>query len=310
MLSRRALLGSLTTLVSTAPFFAAACKPRSGPPGTDGPVASIHPLASVPAAPAASASVSAAAGEVDLVDWEFPGAGARGGAERVLVLIPKRRVASTKFPVLITHHGRGESRRGAEAGAYGWVRDYKLLDVLKALGRGSLTRDDFLGFVDNARLAKHNESLASKPYGEMIVVCPHTPDILDSPKTLERAEPYTDWLASELMPRIKSECPIEPGALGIDGVSLGGRMSLLAGLAHPELFRAVGTLQPAFQVPEAKPMTARAKVFHEAGAARLRVQPGARRDRDAAVARSRAALRIAATEGPAVTKRPGATDEL
>jgi enterochelin esterase-like enzyme len=182
----------------------------------------------------------------------------------VLVLIPKRRVSSTKFPVLITHHGRGESRRGAEAGAYGWVRDYKLLDVLKALGRGSLTRDDFLGFVDNARLAKHNESLAAKPYGEMIVVCPHTPDILDSPKTLERAEPYTDWLASELIPRVKAECPVEPGALGIDGVSLGGRMSLLAGLAHPELFRAVGTLQPAFQVPEAKPMTAKAKVFHEA----------------------------------------------
>ncbi|MFO0658541.1 MAG: alpha/beta hydrolase-fold protein [Polyangiaceae bacterium] len=206
--------------------------------------------------------MAAVPGEVDLVDWEFPGASAQGGAERVLVLIPKRRSASTKLPVLITHHGRGESRRGAEAGAYGWVRDYKLLDVLKALGRGALTRDDFLGFVETSRLNRHNESLAARPYGEMIIVCPHTPDILDAPRTLERAEPYTDWLASELVPRIKEECPLEPGALGIDGVSLGGRMSMLAGLAHPELFRAVGTLQPAFQVTEAKAVTARAKVFH------------------------------------------------
>jgi enterochelin esterase-like enzyme len=35
-------------------------------------------------------------------------------------------------------------------------------------------------------------------------------------------------------------------ATGIDGVSLGGRLALDVGLAHPEAFGAVGALQPAF----------------------------------------------------------------
>ena len=236
------------------------CTRSKEPPGANENTAVLpKAFSSVPPAPPV-ASAQAAPGEVDIVDWEFPDGTARGGAERVLVLIPKARSAQSKFPVLITHHGRGESNRGAEAGAYGWVRDYHLPKALTALAKGQLTKEDFLGIVDSKRLTQHNEALAANPYKGMVIVCPHTPDILVAPRDFVMAEPYTDWLIRDLVPRIRTECPVTD-EFGIDGVSLGGRVSLLAGLANPHVFKAVGTLQPAFQVAEAKQLILRAKSF-------------------------------------------------
>ena len=51
----------------------------------------------------------------------------------------------------------------------------------------------------------------------------------------------------------------KPEATGIDGVSLGGRVSLLAGLQRPEACGAVATLQAAFDSEDAPELTRRAR---------------------------------------------------
>ena len=199
--------------------------------------------------------------ELDLLDWSFPGGAAAGGSDRATVLVPRGAPLGTRFPVVIAMHGKGEAVRGPEAGAYGWIRDYKLPNAVAALTRGKLENKDFLGFVLPDRLAAMNAALAAKPYRGVIVVCPHTPNILATPGyDIHGCDAFAPWVASTLVPRIRNELPASPH-LGIDGVSLGGRAALLVGFAHPALFRVVATLQPAIQAAEADELTRRAKGF-------------------------------------------------
>src|SRR5690606_15994136 len=59
-----------------------------------------------------------------------------------------------------------------------------------------------------------------------------------------------DWLAGPLLEAVRERFP---GAArtregtGIDGVSMGGRVALEAGFAHPEAFGSVGAIQPAIR---------------------------------------------------------------
>jgi enterochelin esterase-like enzyme len=48
-------------------------------------------------------------------------------------------------------------------------------------------------------------------------------------------------------------------ARGIDGVSMGGRLALLVGFMHADIFGAVGALQPAIKVEEAEMFALMAK---------------------------------------------------
>jgi hypothetical protein len=177
------------------------------------------------------------------LDLRFAGPAAEGGAERAAVLLPK---GQGPYPILVALHGRGEAVRGAEVGAYGWLRDYRLGAAVEALGRGHITPGDLQGFVVPARREALDRSLAAHPYGGLIVVCPHLPD-LTGPSSMPAIERYGRWLVEQLLPRVRAETPAGPAA-GIDGVSLGGRVALLAGLAHPGEFAAVGSLQAAIRV--------------------------------------------------------------
>jgi len=82
-----------------------------------------------------------------------------------------------------------------------------------------------------------------------VVVCPYLPDLdLKSPLALRD---YADYLKHTVLPRARRELPVLPGraSTGIDGVSLGGIVSLRAGLAHPEEYGCVGSLQAAIDDP-------------------------------------------------------------
>ena len=49
------------------------------------------------------------------------------GPEKAVVLFPRSTGdANERLPLLVALHGRGESLRGIDAGAYGWLRDYDL----------------------------------------------------------------------------------------------------------------------------------------------------------------------------------------
>jgi pimeloyl-ACP methyl ester carboxylesterase len=152
-------------------------------------------------------------------------------------------------PLLIALHGAGEVAKGLVGGSRGWRDDYDLDRCEARLRHAPLTKDDFLGFVTAPRLATLNASLAERPYAGLSVVCPFTPRIRD----LESARPFATFVAKQLVPRVRRETGLhDTNKIGVDGVSMGGRLALLVGLAHPEWFDAVAALQPAIAVEEAK----------------------------------------------------------
>ncbi len=181
------------------------------------------------------------------------------GLLHVVVTVPAHHVGE-RLPVLVAFHGKGEALKGPARGARGWVEDYALPRALQRLAAPPLTDADLEHLSTPARLAQLNAALAARPFGGVIVVTPYTPNILAGSRSLEAAAPMARWLVDELLPRVVRETPAlaEPSATGVDGVSLGGRMALLVGLAAPERFGTVGVLQPAFDSFDASELARRA----------------------------------------------------
>lgn len=181
---------------------------------------------------------------------------------RVVILTPTwAPSAGDAFPLLVALHGRGESLKGPVGGAWGWVRDYELPRAIERLRAPPLTREDFRGFVDAARLARLNASLAERPFRGLVVACPWVPDVLDADHRadLDAAATFGAFVEEDLVPRVRREAGVRAdAAVGIDGVSLGGRVALTVGLARPAAFRAVGSLQAAIQPGEAPELARRA----------------------------------------------------
>jgi len=179
----------------------------------------------------------------------------------VVVAIPKFASKELKLPVLITMHGRGEAQKGSQRGARGWLDDYKLARAVRRIHQPPLTRQDLLNFVTAERLGAINQSLATRAYGGLIVVCPYTPLKLAGNQPLSAFRPYGKFIVEQLLPRVYGETPAlgTPASTGIDGVSLGGRAALVVGFNHPKAFGAIGTLQAAFYPSEIPELTGLAK---------------------------------------------------
>ncbi len=154
-------------------------------------------------------------------------------------------------PLLVALHGAGEAARSTERGARGWRDDYDLDKAHRRLLQPPLKAEDFLGFVRADRLVKLNDSLGQHPYQGLYVACPYTPALRD--RSLAGSQGFASFVLHDLIARLQRELAIQPNRLqtGIDGVSMGGRLALLVGLGHPEVFGAVGALQPAVAAREA-----------------------------------------------------------
>lgn len=196
---------------------------------------------------------------VTLRDWTFPEAASMGGPERAVILVPRASTDGQRFPVLVALPGRGEALRGAEVSAYAWVKTYKLLAIFAALARGRLVEGDLGSMVEPSRLEAMNQSLAAAPFGGVILVCPHVPDLTGA-RNLAPTERWGQSLLEHVLPRVRRECPVSD-AVGIDGVSMGGRVAMLVGLANPGDFASVSGIQPAFQASEAASLTERARAY-------------------------------------------------
>jgi len=167
--------------------------------------------------------------------------------QRALLLAPE---GAAELPVLVALHGRGEAVRGVEVGARGWRDDYHLDAILRRLGAPPLQAADLRDMVQPERLASLNRSLERHPFRGLALATPFTPDLRD--RTVEGARPFARFIVERLLARVRAETqnPLRREATGIDGVSLGGRLALLVGLSHPEVFGAVGALQPAIRREE------------------------------------------------------------
>ncbi len=179
--------------------------------------------------------------------------GPDGTPQRVLVTIPRQpgramHPQGARYAFVVALHGRGEARKGPERGVLGWNVDYRLPTAYGALLRGELRRADYGGFVRDAHLEAVNAELARQPFEAPAVVTPYVPDGLLEPGAEDARARYLAWLAGPLLEHVRAAFPglarTREGT-GIDGVSMGGRIALEAGFAHPEAFASVGGIQPA-----------------------------------------------------------------
>jgi iron(III)-salmochelin esterase len=194
------------------------------------------------AGPTSTAAEPEATNEAQELTWRWDDSPV--GKMVVVVSIPATR---EPLPVLITMHGLGESRKGPDVGARGWLDDYGLARGITRLANPPITNADYQRLGGLSRRRALNESLIEQPYRGLIVVMPYTPDILAPDRSLDGAKDLGRFIIEVLLPRIHRDTPAirTPEATGIDGVSLGGRAALLVGLEHAEHFAAVGTLQAA-----------------------------------------------------------------
>lgn len=174
-------------------------------------------------------------------------------------------------PLVVALHGRGEAGRGLEVGARAWRDDYWIDKLDDRLRRGRIEAADVNGWAEPARLAAIGRSLENEPYRGVALVCPYSPALSD--RSRAGAEPFGRFVISELLPRSRQALAISGSrtTTGIDGVSMGGRLALLVGLSHPEVFGAVGALQPAVSVGEAGELADLAKTASARAPQRLRL---------------------------------------
>jgi len=190
-------------------------------------------------------------GPLQSIELRLPGP--EGSTEEEVVWVGWPRDASGPLPVLVALHGAGEARRGRGRGHLGWSRDYALGAAFEALLRGRLRSSDYGELVDAAHLRHRNRALRSRAFEGLVVVTPYTPNLLSEPVGAPSIRAYGDWIAGPLLAAVRERVTVaSPSLAGIDGVSLGGRMSLEVGLSHRETFASVGAIQPAVRghVPE------------------------------------------------------------
>ncbi|HEY1692163.1 MAG TPA: alpha/beta hydrolase-fold protein [Polyangiaceae bacterium] len=187
---------------------------------------------------------SIASPNVHVLTWDL-GPKAFGDA-RAVVVVPAWGAPDARFPVVVALHGRGESVKTPAEGAMGWPRDYAMVRAIDRLRAPPLRDSDYEGFVTPARLAETNASLAARPFGGVIVVCPWLPDV--RPASTGDIQVLARYVLGDLLPKVRAETPAlaSPEATGIDGVSLGGMLALRIGLSSPDAFGAVGGIQAAF----------------------------------------------------------------
>lgn len=213
--------------------------------------------ASASAAPSESAApVDAASTDTTWKTLRFEASTELPEGQVAQILVPPN---ASSLGTIIALHGKGESTRGLDAGAQGWQKDYELGAVHAALVDAPIDSSDVKGFLGPKRLAKINASLAENPFAGLVVACPYAPN-LDKPDESE-VQPYARFLIEQLLPKVSEATGAQRTRerTGIDGVSMGGRLALLVGLSHPEVFSSVGALQPQIEIKEAKWIAALAK---------------------------------------------------
>ena len=197
-----------------------------------------------PASARAQQASGAPPASLESTVWTFDST--RAGPMRAVVSIPRDRRADERFPLLVVFHGSSESAAGVAEGAWGWLHAYGLGATEAALRDATLPRRVFGWRVTEERRALLQRELRRAPYRGLVIVMPYTPDFLSGGR-MDSFRAYDAWVANVLVPRARRELPVlsTRESTGVDGVSMGGFVSLLVGFAHPDVFGVVGALLPA-----------------------------------------------------------------
>jgi pimeloyl-ACP methyl ester carboxylesterase len=166
-------------------------------------------------------------------------------ARRCLLLSPRGVKANR---VVVLFHGLAETTSEA-VGIRAWADRYGLVEAASRLRHPPVARSmPDAPFLTADRIAELNAALSREPFRGLAVACPYTPNVFKQPSTFGALDRYAAWIADGLLPVVRSELGLgeDPRAVALDGVSLGGFVSLEVFLRRPELFAAVGATQGAF----------------------------------------------------------------
>lgn len=170
----------------------------------------------------------------------------RKGMGRFLLLVPRH--ASGPVPLLVVFHGKGETGNAA-LGVRAWVDRYGLgTSYARLLAPPVAPELPKWVHWRPERLTEINTRLAQRPFGGLAVACPYVPDVFGLPDRVRFLDDFARWVVDEVVARTRRETPILEGArhVGVDGVSLGGFVSIEVFLRRPEAFGAFGMVQSAF----------------------------------------------------------------
>lgn len=187
-------------------------------------------------------------GPLSLRELVLPKPGKFG--QKCLLLRPARAPESALLPLLVLFHGLGET--GSEAlGIRAWFDRYGLPDAYARLSsppiERTLPRERYL---TDARLTELNRELSARPFPDVALVCPFTPNVFKKHPSAPFLDSYADYIEQTLLPAVREATPILAGAehCGVAGVSLGGYVALEVFLRKSALFGALSGVQPAFSV--------------------------------------------------------------
>ncbi len=206
-----------------------------------------------------------AAGNLQTVRFAIHGPD--GDRQYALAVWPTGKPQDERWPLLIAFHGMAEAKQGKERGYRAWFDRYGMGAAFEALLGGKLTRAHFGGLVRDDMLLAYNEELKARAFRGLFVVGVYTPDLLSQVGKPTKIEAFASWVAKRLVPKVRDTFPVvsqAPRSVGVDGVSLGGMVSLEVGLRHPDVFGAVGTIQPAVRGREAELAERAAKAMQTA----------------------------------------------
>ncbi|HEV8549002.1 MAG TPA: hypothetical protein VGQ57_08240, partial [Polyangiaceae bacterium] len=195
-------------------------------------------------------------------------------ARRCLLLVPPGGARR----VLVLFHGLGETTSEA-IGIRAWADRYGLVAAAARLRRPPIVRTlPDVTFLTDEHLGELNTALAREPFRGLAVACPYTPNVFKQPSTFGACDAYAAWIADGLLPEVRKQLALGsgPGPFAVDGVSLGGFVSLEVFLRRPEAFGAAGVTQGAFGENLADNYAARvAQAFERVGKRPFRVATSA-----------------------------------
>jgi iron(III)-salmochelin esterase len=195
-----------------------------------------------------------AAAQLVTLNFSLPGPGGKG-VEQALAVWSAPALPDDKLPLVVAFHGKGESMLGPARGYTAWIERYGLNKAYAALLGAPLTAAAFGGLVREPELSALNAELRARAFQGVVTVGVYTPDLLAVVGKPERIAAYAAWVARELVPAAQRAVPVAsavPRQVGVDGVSLGGMVALEVGLRYPDVFGAVGSMQPAVRGREAQ----------------------------------------------------------
>jgi len=172
---------------------------------------------------------------------------------KCLLLRPARAPEEQALPLVVLFHGLAETARES-LGIRAWYERYGLPQAYARLSLPPVVRTlASERFLTDERLGELNRELRARPFPDLALVCPFTPNVFKHHPSAPFLDRYADYVERALLPAVREATPVAPGPAlsGVAGVSLGGYVALEVFLRKPELFAALSSVQGAFSAAAA-----------------------------------------------------------